>query len=684
MFTMSTKYKKTRLTLLYFLFMVLSFLLTFRTKLLVPFNQTKLTKIFQPFLSGIGTVSMILNINPSSKLFDETTTALEFSATASDVIINTEEARKKFRDSYRRMTQIWLQSSKRWSSFARVNELNYKPSVSTIMGNVITEEEEENDLTLEDISLVDQRMNDLKNKDFNKIDPLLLEKYRKQNEFLTEQLEAAQDEMINLDLKIRGEIGKEVQKMMEEMAKQYELEREDMHQEYKDTIDQRSKLYYNRYKKEEERLKNEIDLLKERLFKADKENISLNEKIESLIAAQEKTEKDKNEKIASLNDHIGQLNQECQDLRERLNNNSTISEKGERSKSEEIEPMKEMLLAANTKVNDLELKVKELTDTFECNILRKNEEIKLLTSDLVESQEDLAKAKQKLNDITNLMQQAEQSKREEMESFKEQILIAQKQLEILKNEEIEVLQNKLASASAKIKQMKNLLTDNQSQIKIKDDQLSQKDELIATLEKKLKSIEMDTKVSNQPFANAPMIDTHDKNISATIETNTRYTLTTPIKRNSISTITEFEIIKVNVECQTDLRDDLKSNIKGEDVQISSTSGESEKMKELERQCKQYEARIEFKGKILTELQEDYRKLQEKLKETELQLSKYQSANPIATTESQLPFAKLTKSTVKSKSAKRPASEEDKTINMQEEYLKRFAKAVSKLITTFVN
>ena len=113
----------------------------------------------------------------------------------------------------------------------------------------------------------------------------------------------------------------------------------------------------------------------------------------------------------------------------------------------------------------------------------------------------------------------------------------------------------------------------------------------------------------------------------------------------------------------------------------SSSSDSEKIKELERQCKQYEARIEFKGKILTELQEDYRKLQEKMKETESQLNKYQSTS-VSPSESHLPFLKLNNNvnnssvSFKSKSAKKFTLEDGQKVNLQEEYLKRFAKVVS--------
>ena len=54
----------------------------------VPFRDSKLTRLFQPFFkSGLGQVSMIVNISQSAYLFDETLQVLKFSAIASKVKI---------------------------------------------------------------------------------------------------------------------------------------------------------------------------------------------------------------------------------------------------------------------------------------------------------------------------------------------------------------------------------------------------------------------------------------------------------------------------------------------------------------------------------------------------------------------------------------------------------------------
>lgn len=89
---------------------------TSQTQLVVPFTESALTKVFQPYLTGSGLTFMIININPKSEHFDETVCSLEFSATASSIEIIRNESTNSLRDKMQRFTQNWLQTSKRWST----------------------------------------------------------------------------------------------------------------------------------------------------------------------------------------------------------------------------------------------------------------------------------------------------------------------------------------------------------------------------------------------------------------------------------------------------------------------------------------------------------------------------------------------------------------------------------------
>uniref|UniRef100_A0A7M4FFJ6 Kinesin-like protein n=1 Tax=Crocodylus porosus TaxID=8502 RepID=A0A7M4FFJ6_CROPO len=52
----------------------------------VPFRESKLTRLFQPFFCGKGKACMIVNINPCASTYDETLHVMKFSAVAKQVI----------------------------------------------------------------------------------------------------------------------------------------------------------------------------------------------------------------------------------------------------------------------------------------------------------------------------------------------------------------------------------------------------------------------------------------------------------------------------------------------------------------------------------------------------------------------------------------------------------------------
>ena len=61
----------------------------------VPFRESKLTRLFQGFFCGKGKASMIVNVNQCASLFDETLHALKFSAIAQKVVVMQEAEKPK-------------------------------------------------------------------------------------------------------------------------------------------------------------------------------------------------------------------------------------------------------------------------------------------------------------------------------------------------------------------------------------------------------------------------------------------------------------------------------------------------------------------------------------------------------------------------------------------------------------
>lgn len=54
----------------------------------IPFRESKLTRLFQPFFCGKGKACMIVNINQHASTYDETLHVMKFSAIAKQVRVN--------------------------------------------------------------------------------------------------------------------------------------------------------------------------------------------------------------------------------------------------------------------------------------------------------------------------------------------------------------------------------------------------------------------------------------------------------------------------------------------------------------------------------------------------------------------------------------------------------------------
>merc|ERR1712142_829188 len=57
---------------------------------MVPFRESRLTRLFQTFFQGKGRAMMIVNVNQLASTFDETLHAVKFSAIAKEVVILTQ------------------------------------------------------------------------------------------------------------------------------------------------------------------------------------------------------------------------------------------------------------------------------------------------------------------------------------------------------------------------------------------------------------------------------------------------------------------------------------------------------------------------------------------------------------------------------------------------------------------
>ncbi|XP_018325823.1 kinesin-like protein subito [Agrilus planipennis] len=103
---------------------------------IVPFRESKLTRLFQKALSGHEPIAMIVNLNPSRIMFDESLHVLNFSAIAKDIIVEKTIIRNERRES--RFSQFLQSKSTGISEFQKYYD-EEKEALKSIICQLQTE-----------------------------------------------------------------------------------------------------------------------------------------------------------------------------------------------------------------------------------------------------------------------------------------------------------------------------------------------------------------------------------------------------------------------------------------------------------------------------------------------------------------------------------------------------------------
>ncbi|KAM4677885.1 kinesin-like protein KIF20A isoform 2-T2 [Discoglossus pictus] len=180
---------------------------------MVPFRDSKLTRVFQGFFTGRGRSCMIVNINQCASTYDETLHAMKFSAIASQLV---------------QAPPVKL----------------FLPAIQSLMkenstlANQSCSEEDDDDDSEESDNEADVTM-------FNREDLLKV---------VEKMLIKERQEKLNLEMEIRNEVCTEMTKLMQEQTAQYteslEAEREKLEEMYEGRLQNLKESLSNYYKRE--------------------------------------------------------------------------------------------------------------------------------------------------------------------------------------------------------------------------------------------------------------------------------------------------------------------------------------------------------------------------------------------------------------------------------------------------
>ncbi|XP_064636919.1 kinesin-like protein KIF20B [Lineus longissimus] len=199
---------------------------------IVPFRESKLTRLFQNFFSGKGRASMVVNINQNASMFDETLHVLKFSAIAKQVTSVQKEEKKP-----KKLMSLSMgpdgRASVAWAtpgSMQRWIEEEDEEKLQT----VDEDEESQFEEVAEENNQVNQKLMDV------------IEKLR-------DQLKQDRMKMAMMELEIREEVCNEMASQLVKIEQDYSDRMEEQRYQAEERADQKLKLYMASIKKTRKR-----------------------------------------------------------------------------------------------------------------------------------------------------------------------------------------------------------------------------------------------------------------------------------------------------------------------------------------------------------------------------------------------------------------------------------------------
>uniref|UniRef100_A0A8C5MF53 Kinesin-like protein n=1 Tax=Leptobrachium leishanense TaxID=445787 RepID=A0A8C5MF53_9ANUR len=172
----------------------------------VPFRESKLTRLFQPFFCGRGKACMIVNINQCASTYDETLHVMKFSAVAKQVVQTIQPRNFDFRS-----TRIVGKDGK------VITEIDANVSIEDLLSD---DEDEEMDFSI-----------------------LSQEDLLKKIEELKEKLLAERQSKLILELQIRKEMGEAMYQQMVDLEENYSRRFEDLKDACEEQLESRLDMY---------------------------------------------------------------------------------------------------------------------------------------------------------------------------------------------------------------------------------------------------------------------------------------------------------------------------------------------------------------------------------------------------------------------------------------------------------
>ncbi len=381
---------------------------------LVPFRESKLTRMFQSFLVGYGKASMVVNVSQAPYLFDETVQVMKFAAVTSKItVVHVPETPPTVVPNRKRKTRFSMMvddhQAKRGSTLMGRGSIAWERPAArstlcptrneTVMEDTILEE------SVLETTVVDER--------YKGLNQLI--------DSLKDQLIKEKQKNITLEREVRTELCDEFNQMLVEVEKDWEKRLQDERERTEEVNEWRiNKVQeFYRAKRKRQRMdddsKAEVDMDETAAFRRDELEIALEEKATELECIQEK--------LAALEEQNSNLAKEKVKCQEDVIRLERAVEKEGKEKEDALEEVaktkkelevKEMSEASNSSEPIIEELKKQIEDG-KAKIQKLEEEKNSLRELLDEAGEDFVEKKEELDKaLQNALEQEQQILRDKV------------------------------------------------------------------------------------------------------------------------------------------------------------------------------------------------------------------------------------------------------------------------------
>ncbi|XP_035674000.1 kinesin-like protein KIF20B isoform X1 [Branchiostoma floridae] len=441
---------------------------------IIPFRESKLTRLFQSFFLGHGKACMIVNVNKCASMFDETYHVLKFSAVAKQIVTRISKV-DRWNSSFPRPApprnvSLALNTSATPRSRATVGWAANAVRASTVVEQDVIEEEEEEDDDDDDDD-AETTYTDLAS---------LVEK-------LQQELVEERKEKVLMEVRIREEVCEEMAKSLVEIENDYSERLQQQQQNIEEKWEKRIEMYSQSIKKSRKRARvdrvqdEEEEWVSSVLLHAEQVKVKeRDEQIKDLTI--QITSMNENLKIANDNLDFKRLELQRRDdqhkqemirLKESLQKaEKSASKQGSSSSSVDMDLQTELSEALKTikeqekEIADLQETLKEAGETF----FEKNDEIEKLKSAIAEDEEKMKSQNATITDLQQLVEElrtlVDQTKATIAEK-EEKIADLAKQIQDQKDmmdQKIEALQQDLSLLSSERNEAINKADKQQNEI----------------------------------------------------------------------------------------------------------------------------------------------------------------------------------------------------------------------------